>query len=313
MKIKEVCARTGLSERAVRFYEERGLLRPETIESNGRDYRQYSEGDIARLREIAALRGTGFSIEQLQNLYLCPEKTGQTLADRLESLRKEEGQAKEALALLLPLSRRSWSGGSELAQAILDRQEFTLAAAEPDFGREDGLEQEEKQALGQAVLERMAQKDRGNRRYRRVAAAAGAVVLLLAGLLGYHFWQGSQCVSLYSTLSGGYFSDRKLIQAEGGEYLMTAQFTIPEGPSFLAVFREDVGNTLYNSLFLDQEYAGVSFTVEIPKREAERLGLLANGMADFSQKVFEQVLPDDGLCMEYLSIVGLQGDYGQSN
>lgn len=309
MKIKEVCARTGLSERAVRFYEERGILYPQTIENNGRDYRQYREGDIARLREIAALRGIGFSIEQIQNLYLHPEEIGGILANRLEALHKEARQTEEALSLLSPLSRKSWSCGSELAQAILDRREFTLAAAEPDFGREDGLDRQEKQALGQAVLEQMAQKDRGNRRYRRIAAAAGAVVLLLAGLLGYHLWRGSQCVSLYSTLSGGYFSDRKLIQAEGGEYLMTAQFTIPEGPSFLAVFREDVGNTLYNSLFLDQEYAGVSFTVEIPKREADRLGLLTNGMADFSQKVFELILPDDRLCMEYLSISGLQGDY----
>lgn len=47
MKIKEVCERTGLTRRAVRFYEEKGLISPEIREEN--EYRDYTETDVCRL------------------------------------------------------------------------------------------------------------------------------------------------------------------------------------------------------------------------------------------------------------------------
>ena len=55
MKIKEVCERTGLTRRAVRFYEEKGLISPEIREEN--EYRDYTETDVRRLQLVARLRG----------------------------------------------------------------------------------------------------------------------------------------------------------------------------------------------------------------------------------------------------------------
>ena len=55
MKIKEVCERTGLTRRAVRFYEEKGLISPEIREEN--EYRDYTETDVCRLQHVARLRG----------------------------------------------------------------------------------------------------------------------------------------------------------------------------------------------------------------------------------------------------------------
>ena len=54
MRIKEVEARTGLTAKAIRLYESKGLLKPARETEN--DYRDYTEEDVARLKAIAILR-----------------------------------------------------------------------------------------------------------------------------------------------------------------------------------------------------------------------------------------------------------------
>lgn len=49
MQIKDVCRRTGLTERAVRFYIEKELLSPEKTWRNGREYLNFSEKDLCAL------------------------------------------------------------------------------------------------------------------------------------------------------------------------------------------------------------------------------------------------------------------------
>ena len=65
MLLKEACARSGLTKKAVHYYESRGLLAP-GVQSNG--YRDYSEEDVARLREIATLRRLGIGVEQIGSI-----------------------------------------------------------------------------------------------------------------------------------------------------------------------------------------------------------------------------------------------------
>ena len=54
MRIKEVEQRTGLTAKAIRLYESKGLLKPARETEN--DYRDYTEEDVARLKTIAILR-----------------------------------------------------------------------------------------------------------------------------------------------------------------------------------------------------------------------------------------------------------------
>ena len=68
MRIKEAAALTGLTERAIRVYEDAGLISPATVDKNGRDFREYSDGDISRLRTVAALRRVRFSIEEIKTM-----------------------------------------------------------------------------------------------------------------------------------------------------------------------------------------------------------------------------------------------------
>ena len=68
MKIKEVCERTGLTDRTIRFYIEKGLLTTDSRLVNGRINRDYSEEDILLLNDISTLRKAGFSIQDILDM-----------------------------------------------------------------------------------------------------------------------------------------------------------------------------------------------------------------------------------------------------
>src|SRR5215471_9652764 len=63
--IREVAKRTGLTSRALRFYEARGLLRPLRTYS-GR--RLYGRGELERIQQILALKRAGLSLAQIGRL-----------------------------------------------------------------------------------------------------------------------------------------------------------------------------------------------------------------------------------------------------
>ncbi len=72
LQIGEVAERTGVTQRTLRFYEEKGLLRPPTRMDGG--FRLYSEEDVRRVEQI----------RRLQNLL------GVTLAEIKEMVDAEE-------------------------------------------------------------------------------------------------------------------------------------------------------------------------------------------------------------------------------
>jgi DNA-binding transcriptional MerR regulator len=67
LRINEVAAEAGLTTRAVRYYEEIGLLEPAA--RSGGDYRLYDQSDLERLLFIRSLRDdAGFSLAQIGQL-----------------------------------------------------------------------------------------------------------------------------------------------------------------------------------------------------------------------------------------------------
>ncbi|WP_168165655.1 MerR family transcriptional regulator [Nocardia rhamnosiphila] len=54
MRIGELAAATGTSQRLLRYYEERGLLRPERDANGYRSYPDTAVGDVARIRRLLA-------------------------------------------------------------------------------------------------------------------------------------------------------------------------------------------------------------------------------------------------------------------
>lgn len=64
MKIKDIADRLNISPRAIRFYEEKGLLAPGKQEHNR--YRTFNEKHIWRLQTIISLREAGMSIDEIR-------------------------------------------------------------------------------------------------------------------------------------------------------------------------------------------------------------------------------------------------------
>ncbi|MFD6555183.1 MerR family transcriptional regulator [Streptomyces sp. NPDC058398] len=66
MQIGEVAARTELSLRTIRHYEETGLVVPSARSQGG--FRLYTETDVARLMVIRRMKPLGFTLEQMRDL-----------------------------------------------------------------------------------------------------------------------------------------------------------------------------------------------------------------------------------------------------
>lgn len=63
LKIKEVADKLNISTRAIRFYEEKGLIAPTKQDNN--QYREFNEKDIWRLQTIISLREAGMSVTHI--------------------------------------------------------------------------------------------------------------------------------------------------------------------------------------------------------------------------------------------------------
>jgi len=66
LQIGEVADRVGLSLRTVRYYEEMGLVEPETRTGGG--FRLYTQRHIDRLAVIRRMKPLGFTVEEMREL-----------------------------------------------------------------------------------------------------------------------------------------------------------------------------------------------------------------------------------------------------
>ncbi|MCP9959935.1 MerR family transcriptional regulator [Streptomyces sudanensis] len=66
LQIGEVAARTGLSLRTIRHYEETGLVAPSARSRGG--FRLYTEQDVARLMVIRRMKPLGFTLDRMRDL-----------------------------------------------------------------------------------------------------------------------------------------------------------------------------------------------------------------------------------------------------
>jgi DNA-binding transcriptional MerR regulator len=71
LKIGELARRSGMTVRALHHYDSIGLLTPSARSDSG--YRLYDEGDLARLRQIQALRGFGMPLADIGSFLANPD------------------------------------------------------------------------------------------------------------------------------------------------------------------------------------------------------------------------------------------------
>ncbi|MEW2548863.1 MerR family transcriptional regulator [Streptomyces sp. NPDC047002] len=122
MQIGEVAARTELSLRTIRHYEDVGLVTPSARSQGG--FRLYTDGDVQRLMVIRRMKPLGFSLDQMRDLLTVTDRldadeplTDQERAELAARLREfEEATATRAAELRVQLAR-----AEEFAQTLRAR------------------------------------------------------------------------------------------------------------------------------------------------------------------------------------------------
>src|SRR5262245_64788446 len=80
LQIGEVAERTCVTQRTLRFYEEKGLLKPPSRMEGG--FRLYSEDDVRRVEQIKQLQKLlGLSLAEIKELIEAEEVKSQIRAD----------------------------------------------------------------------------------------------------------------------------------------------------------------------------------------------------------------------------------------
>ncbi len=117
LRIGELARRSGVSAKALRLYEARGLLRPCSHSAAG--YRLYGPPALAALMQIVALRRSGFSLAEIaQLLERRPGVASELLQRRIDTLQREIDHKAQALDALRGVLQRVGDVGPESSQTL---------------------------------------------------------------------------------------------------------------------------------------------------------------------------------------------------
>ncbi|MFR5523527.1 MAG: MerR family transcriptional regulator [[Clostridium] innocuum] len=122
MKLQEVAQQVQMTKRAIKYYEEKGLLQ---VEKDENGYRRYTEEHIAVLQQIQVYRKLGMELSAIQRIFHDPQV-------EQEELQRLEGQMQRQLeqqSAQLEAVRQMLAGAKDyqVLQEQLDYQ--TIAAA----------------------------------------------------------------------------------------------------------------------------------------------------------------------------------------
>ncbi|GII63708.1 MerR family transcriptional regulator [Sphaerisporangium krabiense] len=100
MRIGELARRAGVSTRALRYYEQQGLLSARRS-SNG--YREYDEADLKLVAEIRSLLTVGFTLEDARPFVNClraGNESGNACPESVEVYRRKLAEIDEQIRTL---------------------------------------------------------------------------------------------------------------------------------------------------------------------------------------------------------------------
>ncbi|SFH55672.1 DNA-binding transcriptional regulator, MerR family [Actinopolymorpha cephalotaxi] len=128
MQIGEVAARTELSLRTIRHYEEAGLVVPSARSQGG--FRLYTERDVQRLMVIRRMKPLGFTLDQMRDLLEVTDRLDSDSPietyernDLLRRLREYETASQESVTRL----RVQLARAEEFARTLADRIDRAVA------------------------------------------------------------------------------------------------------------------------------------------------------------------------------------------
>jgi len=97
MRIGEVAEKTGLSISNIRFYEKKGLIEPDREWES--KYRDYTEADVKRLKEIILYRKLDMPIETIYQLITKEVSVQCVLEQQLQDLKEKQKTIQGAIDL----------------------------------------------------------------------------------------------------------------------------------------------------------------------------------------------------------------------
>ncbi len=119
LQIGEIAERTGVTQRTLRFYEEKGLLKPPTRMEGG--FRLYSEADIQRVEAIKRLKQLlGFTLAEIKEMVETEEIKMQLRAE----YRPEAGlsEKKRQLVRAIEVTERQYDLIRQKVDALTEMQ-----------------------------------------------------------------------------------------------------------------------------------------------------------------------------------------------
>ncbi|MFE5595779.1 MerR family transcriptional regulator [Streptomyces sp. NPDC056549] len=122
MRIGDAAAAAGTTPRALRLYEQRGLLPPPDRTSTGQ--RRYGPDDIARVRVVRELLALGLTIEDVR---ACVDRLPLLDVEAIRSRRVPEGVCLRASPVV---SRRLAALDAEIARLTRRRDELAARTAQ---------------------------------------------------------------------------------------------------------------------------------------------------------------------------------------
>lgn len=127
MQIGQVAARTELSIRTVRHYDDVGLVTPSARSAGG--FRLYTDDDVERLLVIRRMKPLGFTLAEMKDLLESLDALGDARATKSQrrSAAAHLGQFQDKVAESAERLRRQLAYAEELAEllAVRGRQALT--------------------------------------------------------------------------------------------------------------------------------------------------------------------------------------------
>ena len=90
MLLNEIVQEVGMTKRAVKYYEEKGLL---SIKKDDNGYRNYTQEDVESLKKISVYRKLGISVEDIKKLL---ERNDKALLAKIYEKKLQEKECRES-------------------------------------------------------------------------------------------------------------------------------------------------------------------------------------------------------------------------
>jgi Predicted transcriptional regulators len=127
MNIKIVSEKTGLTKKAIKYYESEGLIQPTQNSEN--NYREYSQEDIVKLNLIGALRALDVSISEIRDVIEgnkgIPDIMRDTLLRINENLEKLE-KSKSIITTIIDKNLNDYETTGEYIKRLRENLELSI-------------------------------------------------------------------------------------------------------------------------------------------------------------------------------------------